>query len=194
MPLHRGQLRQGILRIDGVRELTRDDLLCLRDKRSVPAVQRLRDPHHALARAIASGLRPKEAAEQCGFSVARVYVLHSDPSFQDLVASYRKDVHDAFVTSEEERFRMANEVNRKALRTIAEHFDKAEAEGELIPLRSALSVFADTSDRVGLIKKSAQVNINIDYAAKLEAARARSEKVRVIEHSPQREPKLVRRI
>ena len=83
----------------------------------------------------------------------------------------------AYVSAEEERFRMATEVNLKALRTINEHFDKADEDGELIPLSRALSVFADTSDRVGLIKKSVSMNVNVDFAAKLEAARHRSARV-----------------
>lgn len=122
-------------------------------------------------------MRPAQAAAECGFSLARVYVLHADPSFQDLVSVYRKDVHDAYISGEEERYRMANEVNVKALRHINEHFDKADEEGELIPIGRALQVFSDTADRTGLVKKSVQTNINVDFAAKLENARIRSMKV-----------------
>ena len=66
-----------------------------------------------------------------GYSLARIYILQADPSFQDLVAAYRKDVHDAFVSAEEERYQIATSVNLKALRHINEHFDKADEEGEL---------------------------------------------------------------
>jgi hypothetical protein len=76
---------------------------------------------------------------------------------------------------------MATEVNLKALRHLNEHFDKADEENELIPISRALAVFADTSDRVGLSKKSTNVNINVDFAAKLESARARSAKSRLVE-------------
>lgn len=191
MPLHRGRISTK-LEILGVRELTRDDLACIRGKRDVPAVQRLRDTHHRLARLIASGLRPAQAAAECGFSVARVYVLHADPSFQDLVAAYRKDVNTAYVNSEEERYKMATDVNLKALRHISEHFEKADEEGELVPIGRALAVFADTSDRVGLSKKTVNTNINIDFAARLEKAIQRSTKV--IEHQPVIEGNLVRKI
>lgn len=179
MTLHRGKIASD-LQLGAVRQLTRDDLLCIKEKRNVPAVQRFRDPHHRLARLLASGLRPADAAQQAGYSLARIYILQADPSFQDLVAAYRKDVHDAFVSAEEERYQIATSVNLKALRHINEHFDKAEEEGELVALPRALAVFADTSDRVGLSKKSLNVNVNVDFAKNLERARARSTNARLI--------------
>lgn len=178
MTLHRGRIPANI-EILGIRPLTRDDLDCIREKRNVPVVQRFRDPHHRLARLLASGLRPAEAASQVGYSLARIYILNADPSFQDLVAAYRRDVHEAYISAEEERHKTATEVNLKALRHINERFDKADEEGELVPIKDALAVFADTSDRVGLSKKSLNVNINVDFAAKLEAARQRSLNARV---------------
>lgn len=171
MTLTRGALPKVKLTIGAIRPLAPQDLLCLREKRTTPALTRFRDPHHRLARLIASGLRPKLAAEQTGFSIARVYVLHSDPSFMDLVAKYRNEVHEEWLGDEQERYRLATEVNQKALRTIAEHFEKAEEDGELIPLDRALRVFSDTADRTGLVKKSTVTNINVDFAKNLERAR-----------------------
>lgn len=194
--LHRGKMASD-LQILGIRTLTREDLDCIKEKRNVPVVQRFRDPHHRLARLLASGLRPGEAASQAGYSLARIYILQADPSFQDLVEAYRKDVRDAYVSAEEERHKAATEVNLKALRHLNEHFDKADEEGELIPIGRALAVFADTSDRVGLSKKSLNVNVNIDFAAKLEAARTRSANARLVEGrslqppAPQSQPRII---
>lgn len=196
--LARGRLPKVKLEIGVIRPLTPDDLLCLRTKRTVPTVQRFRDPHHKLARLIASGTRPKDAAEATGYSIARVYILHSDPSFMDLVAKYRAEAHEEWIGAEAERYQLANEVNVKALRTIAEHFDKADEENELIPLDRALRVFSDTADRTGLVKKSTVTNINVDFAKNLERARQLRDatKVRVIDNeaplSPERS--LVRRV
>jgi hypothetical protein len=192
--LTRGTLPKVKLEIGTIRPLVPDDLLCLRQKRTTPAIQRMRDPHHRLARLIASGIRPKEAAAQTGYSIARVYVLHSDPSFMDLVAKYRAEAHEEWLGAEEERYSLANEVNVKALRTIAEHFEKAEEEGELVPLDRALRVFSDTADRTGLVKKSTVTNINVDFAKNLERARQLRDqsRLRVIDNEP--EPKVVRRV
>jgi hypothetical protein len=191
--LSRGRLAKP-LEIKAIRDLVPDDLLRLRDKRSVLATQRLRDPHHALARLIAAGVRPKDAAAQTGFTISRVYVLHSDPAFKDLVAKYRDDVDQAYVSAEEERYRAATSVNLKALRTIEEHFDIAEETGELVSLDRALRVFSDTSDRTGLVKKSIQTNVNIDFAKNLERAKAaRDEARKVIDVTPT-ENRIARRI
>jgi hypothetical protein len=176
MTLHRGRLTQ-LPDIRSVRPLTREDLEEIKSKRSLPVVARFRDPHHRVARLIAAGLRPNEVAEATGYSLSRIYVLSADPAFQNQVAEYRKDVHTAYVSAEEEHYAMATEVNRKALRHIAEAFDKADEEGELVPIDKALRVFADTADRVGIQKRSTNVHVNLDFAAKLEAAIARSGKV-----------------
>lgn len=180
MPLHRGRISSK-LEITSVRNLRREDLELVKEKRTVPVVKRLRDTHHKLARLIASGLRPAQAAAESGYAIASVYILQADPAFQDLVAAYRKDVHEAYISGEEERYKTATDVNLKALRHINDHFDKADEEGELIPIGRALQVFSDTADRTGLVKKSVQTNINVDFAARLEKAIRKSKDVRLID-------------
>lgn len=191
MTLHRGRIAKKI-EILGVRELTRGDLACLREPRNVSAVAKLRDPHHRLARLIASGLRPPEAAARCGFSVSRVYVLNIDPTFQDLVASYRKEVDAAFVQSQDEYYETATANMLKAERQIAEKLEAAEEEGELLPTRDLIAISRDAADRFGYGKKQTNLNVNVDFAAKLEKAIQRSGKV--IDNQPMIEGNLVRKI
>ena len=181
MTLHQGRLPKPY-KIGAIRPLTREDLPTLHDKRLEPIVQRLRDPHHRVARLLAAGHRPAEVAEACGFSTIRVYNLQADPTFQNLVAEYRIDVRAAFVDAQAESFTAHNRVRMKALRHIEERFDRADEDNDLVPVRDALAVFSDTSDRVGIQKKSTQFNMNLDFAAKLEATIARSGVV--INHSP----------
>lgn len=192
--LHRGRIATRKLEILGIKDLSREDLSCVRAKRTEPAIARLRDPHHRLARLIASGLKVNEAAIEAGFSLARAYVLHADPSFQNLVESYRKDIREAFVSGQEDYYNEVTALNRKALRHIHEHFDKAEEEGDLVPLRMAHSVFTDTSDRVGIPKKSTSINVNLDFAAKLEERLKRARERSAEVQSPVIEGNLVRRI
>lgn len=183
MTLHRGRLNS-LPDIKSIRPLTREDLEEIRAKRSVPVVARFRDPHHRIARLVAAGLRPAEIASATGYSLARIYTFNADPAFLNLVAEYRADVHTAYVSAEEEHYAMTTEVNRKALRHIAEAFDKADEDGELIPVDKALRVFADTADRVGIQKRSTNVHVNMDFAAKLERAIAASGKVIDITPNP----------
>lgn len=56
-----------------------------------PAVGKLRDSHHAVARLTAQGLRPAEISLQTGYSTSRLSVLFDDPTFMELVAFYRED-------------------------------------------------------------------------------------------------------
>lgn len=176
MALHRGRLSTKI-EITEVAPLTREDLVTIREKRTLPVVARFRDPHHRVARLIATGMRPEQVAMECGYSISRIYTLSKDPSFLELVAEYRKDVHTAFVTSQEEDYTSTVALNRKALRQLHEKIDRADEENELLPTKELLSIFSDTSDRVGISKKTTNLNVNIDFAAKLEAAAARAKNV-----------------
>lgn len=161
------------LGIGEVRPLTREDLEELKKPREKVFVKTLRDSHHNIARLIAIGLTSIEAAEQSGYSKARVNTLMLDPAFQELVAQKRKLLDAGMASAEAERAAAAQRLNLKALRHLEDHFDKADEEGELIPIAKALDVFKDTSDRVGIPKKNLNVNVNVDYAAQLEAAHAR---------------------
>lgn len=176
MTLHRGRLPTKI-EIKGIRELTRDDLACLHAPREVPAVQKLRDPHHNLARLIASGLRIADAAERAGYSLARARVLHADPTFQDLVSQYRGQVNEAWAAAQDDVQKMMAANVLKAERQIAERLEKADEEGETLPVRELIAISRDGMDRIGYGKKSTQLNVNVDFAAKLERAIARSKTV-----------------
>lgn len=188
MALHRGRLDPSIPEIKSIRPLTRADLEEIKTKRTAPVVARFRDPHHRAARLIASGLRAQEVADICGYSAMRIYTLSSDPAFQNLIAEYRADVRTGFINAETEHHAIATEVNRKALRHLSEAFDKADEDGELIPIDKALRVFADTADRVGIQKRSTTTaNIHVDFAKRLEDAIARSGKV--IDVTPNPVPK-----
>lgn len=172
--LHRGRLPAKSPDILGIRELTREDLACLREARTTSAVSKLRDPHHRLARLIASGLKVNEAAVRAGFSAARAYVLHIDPTFQNLVAEYRKDVQTAFVAGQDDYYSTATSNMLKAERQLAERLDAADEAGELLPVRDLIAISRDAADRFGYGKKTTNLNVNVDFAAKLEAARKRS--------------------
>lgn len=81
------------------RELGLDDVASLLDERAVAAPQlvQLRERHHALARHIAEGRKPGEAAILCRYSQSRMSVLLADPAFQELVQHYTQVVNHEFV-------------------------------------------------------------------------------------------------
>ena len=65
----------------------------------------------------------------------------------------------------------------KAERQISDRLDEADETGESLPIRDLVAVSRDAADRLGLGKKSTVTNLNVDFAAKLEAAIGRSAKI-----------------
>lgn len=170
-----------------VRALTRDDLGLLDVKKNGDGavgdnrVQRLRDPHHRLARLIASGARMAVIVERSGYSYARVQTLQKDPAFIELVAKYRERVDESFTEEHDHYHEMLFTNMIKAERMLAEKLEAIEEDGETLPTRDLIAISRDAADRLGYGKRQMNINANVDFAANLEAAVARSRSARVIE-------------
>lgn len=184
MTLHRGKIATEPS-VTNVRALTRDDLASIKDLRSSTAdthggnvVQRLRDPHHRVARLIAAGLRTDEIAERSGYSHQRITTLQRDPAFQELVARYRKTVDEAFEREQDEYAKLATGNMLKAETMLAEKLEEAEETGEFLPTKDLIAISRDAADRFGYGKRQMNLNVNMDFAAELEKARSRSGKAR----------------
>ena len=70
-------------------------------EKTTPAVARLRHSHHLLARLLAEGRRPNECSMITGYSPSRISILQNDPTFLDLIASYRAQVQEIYVSVHE---------------------------------------------------------------------------------------------
>lgn len=169
---------------DAVRDLVREDLAVLKERRAqIPAVTRFRDSHHRLARLFASGMTIPQVHERCGYSLARVSTLHADPAFQELIAEYRKDVTKNWVDGIDEYYGLSVSNMIEAELQVEQHLAKARDENEPLPLKHLLAISRDAADRFGYGKKSSkEVNLNVDFADRLQKAIQRSGKV--IEHVP----------
>lgn len=179
--LHRGRLATHP-RILAVRPLTRDDLAALRQPRVAPRARIFRDTHHRLARLVASGLRDQEILRQTGYSSSRFGIFKADPAFQELVAQYRQKVTEAFVASQDEFYETSTSNMLRAERQIEEHLDRADEEGELVPLKTLLAITSDRADRFGYPKKKEiDNNFNIDFAKRIEQVMARTGRGSVID-------------
>jgi len=89
------------LEFEVVRPIDAADLELLSQPASTKPSQlkRLSDRHHSLARLLASGTPDDECAAIVGYTQSRVSVLKADPSFQELLSLYRKEVKTEFATS-----------------------------------------------------------------------------------------------
>lgn len=166
---------QAPLAVEYIRDLTPADLVLLEVERGTkpPAVQSFRDSHHRVARCFASGMTPGQVGAQTGYSQSRLSILSSDPSFQDLIAVYRKAGAEAF--AEYTDIAMGNMVKAERLVEDAlEAVGEAPEPLELAQIRPLLDIISDRADRFGYPRGSTQVNVNLDFAGRLENARRRS--------------------
>lgn len=142
-----------------------------------PQVKVLRESHQKIARLLASGLKLYEVAQATGYSYSRVYVLSKDPALQELVARYRDMLIEDWREDEQTFQDLAMHNMVAAERQLSDKLDAADEAGELLPTRELLAISSDRMDRFGYGKKNMNVNVNVDFAAKLEAAIARTKKV-----------------
>ncbi len=171
--------------VRAVRPMIRTDLEALRQPSARPVISKLRDAHHIMARLLVSGLSVTEVAAECGYSVARVSTLKSSPAMVELMDSYRAEDNDSWRKGRDQYYDYTREIGLKAARKIAERLD-ADDDNSVseIPLRDLLKIYDSSADRVGYHRKSTKENVNINFAARLEAAIDRSRKVAVIDVEP----------
>lgn len=152
-----------------VRELESADLALLERPApaTIPSIKRIRDSHHALARALASGMKHIEAAAVCGFTPSRISVLLKDPQFAELLAFYRaeKDVQFSELHS-----RMAT-LSHMAAEELQE---RLEEKPETFENKELMKLIETTADRTGFGPKETRVNVNVELSARLEEARRRA--------------------
>lgn len=153
-----------------VRELDRADLTLLGDEKGSrpPALKRLSERRHALARNLAGGMSPSEAAIICGYCLSRVSILQDDPAFKELLQFYRADV--------EAQYRDLHvRLSGLALDAADELTTRLEETPEDISIGQLLEITKMGADRTGFGPQSSStnVNLNVDLAGRLEAARKR---------------------
>ena len=137
------------------------------------AVKAFKDSHHLVARLFAAGLRPGEVAERAGYSGTRISVLLGDPSFQNLIAEYRREETIAFALTRDDYYERATRARNIALRLVEDKL--ADVDPDDVTIRELMGIHDSLADRTGYGKRSTQVNVNVDFAAQLDRAIKRSE-------------------
>lgn len=153
-----------------VRELDEVDLRLMAEENGseAPALKRLSERHHGLARNIASGMPLNEAAHISGYVASRVSILLADPAFKELVAFYEKDLAQI----RRDRVDMMAGLHSDVLNLITE---RLEEEPEKVTIGQLLEIGKFTADRSGMGPQSSttNVNVNVDLAGRLQRARER---------------------
>jgi hypothetical protein len=147
-------------------------------------VQKFRDKHHQMARLFASGLRPSDVAQEMGMSLSRVSVLHTDPAFQELIAAYREGVDEAFRAQMERYYERKIFLRNMAQEHAIERGLRLEEEGDLFTVREAAILMSEADDRTGYGKRTMAINVNVDFAGRLDGARKRASQVMKVLPAP----------
>lgn len=163
-----------------VRELDSCDVALLAEEKGskAPPLKRLSERHHALARCLASGMSDGDAAITCGYVLSRVSILKADPAFQELLAFYRADVNSKYLDMHGVLAGLSLDAAmelRERLELDIESGEKTISVGQLMELTKL------GADRTGYGPQSSQLNVNVDLAGRLEAARKRVEQRRLVE-------------
>lgn len=164
-----------------VRELGDSDLALLATERGIEAqpLKRLGERHHALARALAAGTAPGEAAVIVGLTGSRVSILLSDPTFQELVEFYREKVDAAFVNMQETLAGLAHDA-------ASELRMRLEDTPEDITVNQLIELTKLGADRTGYGPSSKQEHsFSSGIADRMQEARERVAKRKLIDITPE---------
>lgn len=159
------------LRIYSIRPMIPDDFNYIGVPRGRTTIAHIRDSHHNIARFAAIGLEGNEIARRCGYSRSRVSILLRDPSMQELVAKYRGKVDAAFLESLDDFTDLSKSTMMKSAAALHDRIDDDPSQ---FTNKELIALVGDHADRFGYGKRSTSVNLNVDFAAKLEDAIRRS--------------------
>lgn len=156
------------------RELGLDDVESLLTEKGVaaPQIKEFRERHHALARHIAEGKKPGEAAILCRYSQSRMSILLADPAFNELVAHYRTMVNEKFSEFQEKLAELALD---------AAHIlqDRMEDRPEDLSDALVLQIIQVGADRTGHgPSQKTEVNVKVGLADRLASATRRIQSMR----------------
>lgn len=154
-------------------------LLDLPREAPVPALQKIKAAHHQAARLVALGMTHVEVSLHTGYTPQRVMDLCKDPAFKELIAVYEKAQADEM----EAGVARLRGLMMTAADELAERLMEAPDTFSTKDLRELMTAAADRAG-FGPQTKSTNVNVNVDMAGRLEAARRRAKLIDVTPEEP----------
>lgn len=143
-------------------------------------VKKLRDSHHRIAHLFAAGYRNNEIHEITGYSVVRLSTLRASPAMKELVELYRKDVVIPQRQTEiDHKFHNINRLHALAAGEMIDRFED-EDQREKISNGQLVAIISDTADRIGYPKRRESVNLDKDFASRLDRAINRADSAKLI--------------
>lgn len=139
-------------------------------------VRRLRERHHALARAVAKGMKTdKQIAIEHGYTPQTLVRLRTDSSFQELVDFYAR----GFEAVQRDALDRLKDLSLEAMDELG---DRLETDPDSFSNGQLMELTKLTTDRTGHGPSTKQeVNVNVGFGARLSAA---AERVKTIDITP----------
>ena len=153
-----------------LREVSDADLLALQEEAAVKPqpIKKLRQRHHALAKALADGIPDGEAGMLCGYTASHVSILKADPSFKDLLKFYGEKKDERYLELHDKIAALGEDA-------VDEITDRLESDAESFSVGQLLEVSKMALDRSGHgPQTSTNVNVNVGLADKLAQGRQRA--------------------
>lgn len=154
-----------------LKALSRDDLEALDAPAAIGNYQpaKISERHHALARAIASGMKDLEAAALVGYSKQMVVILRQSPAFLELIELYSREVDLEF----SELTAQFAGLTKDAIGTLR---DRLEQNPEDFSNKMLLEIGTKMGDRAGFAPvQRSEATVNVSLSEKLATARRRVE-------------------
>jgi hypothetical protein len=147
------------------RELTSEDIFRFATMNAHPftarpAIQRLREVHHRVARLLASGMTIAEVAIRTGRSEGRVSDLQQDPAFKELIHYYTSQIEEVEITDAQRAREDYSDINDLVREEIMRRLEDPSKINE-IPVDELRRLMTDTGDRTHSPPKTAVPSINI---------------------------------
>jgi len=162
--------RAKALEVQAIAEIGEDELAELLDERGVQkpiGIKRLAARHHALARALATGMPHGQAAILCGLTASRVSILTSDPMFMELLSHYASEIETKFLGVQERMAGVCSDL-------VDELAKRAEDKPEDFSTDEVYKGIALLADRTGNgPSQKSEVSVRIGIGDRLEAAAKR---------------------
>lgn len=155
-------------------------LMSVEQGTKAPAVKRISERHHRLARLLADGVAPAEASLVTGYCLSRISILQADPTFQELLRHYERIQTDAYADLHQ---RLAG-LSVDAADLLQ---DRMESDPEGITVNQLQSIIQLGADRTGYGPQQTNVSFTGNIADRMDAARRRAKEKRMKDVTPEGE-------
>jgi len=114
-----------------------------------------------------------DAAVLHGYTVSRVSILQSDPAFKELLGFYREDAQRPYRDLHVRLSGLAMDAAEELAMRLEEDMQTEDIKDKKVSLTQLLDITKMGADRTGYGPQATNLNVNVDLAGRLEAARKR---------------------